>query len=120
MGLNTETVRTYMRAYAAGDHAGVDELLADDVVWTVHGHATFRGRAAYVEEMRRGETAGLPHITTDRYVEQDDLVCVTGTVRAPLPDGSWVDLVFSDVFAFDGGRISAVDAYVVPISGAAT
>jgi hypothetical protein len=44
---------------------------------------------------------------------------VTGTVRAPLPDGSWVDLVFSDVFAFDRGRISAVDAYVVPISSSA-
>lgn len=107
-----------MATYGAGDHAGVDALLTDDVVWTVHGHATFAGRAAYVDEMRRGEAAGLPQVTADRFVEEGDLVCVTGTVRAPLPDGSQVDLVFSDVFAFRDGRIAAVDSYVVPVGTA--
>lgn len=119
MSANSDAVRAYMTAYAAGDHAGVDGLLADDVVWIVHGHARFDGREAYLAEMRRGEAAGLPQITADRYVEQGDLVCATGTVRAPLPDGTQVDLVFSDVFTFRDRRIAVVESYVVPLPPAA-
>ena len=116
MSANTAVVRTYMTAYANGDHAGVETLLTDDVTWIVHGFARFDGRAAYLAEMRRGEAAGLPSIVADRYVEQGDLVCVTGHVRAPLPDGSYADLVFSDVFTFRDGLIAAVESYVVPVA----
>lgn len=116
MSTNTDAVRAYMRAYAAGDHDYVDTLLADDVTWIVHGFGRFDGRAAYIAEMKRGEAAGLPLIVADRFVEEGDVVCVTGRVQAPMPDGSQVDLVFSDVFTFRDGLMAVVESYVVPLA----
>ncbi len=115
MSSNIDAVRAYMSSYAAGDHEGVDALLADDVTWIVHGFGRFDGRSAYVAEMKRGEAAGQPLIVADRFVEQGDIVCVTGRVQAPMADGSHVDLVFSDVFTFRDGLMAVVESYVVPL-----
>lgn len=111
-----DRVRAYMDAYAAGNVEAVGDLLTDDVTWIVYGHGRFDGRDAFLAEMRRGMAIGLPTITTDRYVEQGDAVCVTGRVHAQLPNGAGMHLAFSDVFVFRGDRIELLEAYLVPLA----
>lgn len=116
MTANADIVRAYMTAYAAGDRDAVGVLLTDDVVWVVYGHAQFDGRKAFLDEMRRGEAAGLPTISVDRLVEDGDLVCATGHVRAPLTNGGELHLAFSDLFTFRDDRIARLEAYLVPLA----
>jgi uncharacterized protein len=112
MSTRVDLVKAYMAAYAAGDHDAVGALLTDDVVWIVYGHARFEGRAAFLEEMARGELAGPPTINCDRYIDDGDMVCATGTVQAPLADGAFLHLAFSDIFTFRGDLISQLEAYL--------
>jgi len=114
MGRRGDIVRSYMSAYGGGDHAGVAALLAEEVSWVVYGHTTFTGREAYLAEMRRAEEGGLPTVIADRYLEEGDAVFASGRVRAPLPGGGEVDLVFADVFTFEGDLIVRVESYLVP------
>lgn len=105
-----------MAAYAAGDREAVAQLVTDDVVWIVYGHGQFDGREAFLDEMRRGEVAGLPTISVDRCVEQGELVCAFGHVHAPLPDGGELHLAFSDLFTIRDGQIARLEAYLVPLA----
>jgi ketosteroid isomerase-like protein len=46
-------------------------------------------------------------------IEVDDVVVAEGSVRAPKNDGTFLDLVFCDVFDMRGGKIRRLISYLV-------
>ena len=56
-----------------------------------------RGKSEFAEHIV-DEGVGRPTITVDRLMEENDAIVAEGSVRAPKQDGTFLDLVFCDVF----------------------
>ncbi len=115
MTAHADVVRAYLSAYAAVDKEGVAACLTDDVVWEIVGHGRLEGKDAYLGEMDRAHTTGMPVITEERLLDAGDTVVATGRVTAPTPDGGSFTGAFADLFVFRGDRVCRVESYVVPL-----
>ena len=56
---------------------------------------------------------GHPAITVDRLTEEDDVVVAEGSVRAPKQDGTFLNLVYCDVFDMRDGKIRRLVSYLM-------
>ena len=48
--------------------------------------------------------------------EEDDVVVAEGSVRAPRQDGTYIDLVFCDVFDMRDGKIRRLVSYLMELA----
>ncbi|WP_292676744.1 SRPBCC domain-containing protein [Nocardioides sp.] len=104
----------YVDGFRAGDHDAILACLTDDVTWDIVGHATARGTAEFDALIDGPEGAGLPRLTLDRTVAQDDVVAAFGTGEFDDADGVTHSFRYADTFTFRAGLICAVESYVVP------
>lgn len=72
------------RAMVDGDVGTLDELLADDVIYT-HSNASTDSKAAYLERLRSGDLVyhSLEH-TTDQVVVRPGVVVIGGTMTGSI------------------------------------
>jgi ketosteroid isomerase-like protein len=111
---NKQAVAEYMAAYRLLDKARILACLTDDVEWVIPGHVHRMGKPDFSLEMDNPEAAGPPEITVGRMLEEGDVVVAEGSVRQPLRNGKYAELVFCDVFEMRDSRISKLISYLAP------
>ena len=72
-----------------------------------------RGKDDFAKHIVDDGFAGQPAITVSRMTEEDDVVVAEGSVRAPKQDGTFLELVFCDVFDIRNGRIRRLVSYLM-------
>lgn len=107
-----------MDGFGRMDRELILSCLTDDVEWIIPGMFHTVGKEAFsghiVDEGFSRETA--PKITVDRLIEEDDKVVAEGSVVAPKDDGTFLNIVFCDVFDMHGGKIKKLVSYLVEVS----
>jgi len=116
-----ENKRLLERAYAgaaAGDSQLLFEMLADDVVWTVMGTATwsgtFRGKAELMERLLKplGEVLDGPlAVTAERMIAEGELVAVQASIHNRTKAGEPYPNHYFNLFRFEAGKIVEVSEY---------
>lgn len=110
---NQRLVEAYMDGFRTTDRPRILSCLADDVEWRLPGAFHVRGKDEFAKHIVDEGFVGRPTITVTRMVEADDVVVAEGTVRAPRSDGTFLDLVFCDVFEFRDGKIQKLTSYLM-------
>src|SRR5262245_4476536 len=105
MTQNQRTVELYMDGFRRTDRAQILSCLTDDVEWMNPGMFHVRGKEDFANHVVDDGFGGKPQITVGRMMESDDVVVAEGSVRAPRTDGTFLELVFCDVFDMRDGRI---------------
>jgi uncharacterized protein len=112
---NKQTVQKYMEAYARTHHPDILSCLTDDVEWLVPGAFHIKGKAAFDSEIEGADFAGNPAIKVSRMTEEQDVVIAEGSVRTPRKDGSFLNLVFCDVFVMRDEKIQQLTSYLMEV-----
>jgi uncharacterized protein len=112
---NQKTIEQYMDAFRTTNRAQVLSCLTDDVEWIVPGIFHSRGRDEFATHIVDEGFAGHPEITVSRLLEDGDIVVAEGSVRAPRVDGTFLNLVFCDVFDMRHGKIRQLTSYLVVV-----
>ena len=110
---NKKTIETYMDGFRRTDRPQILSCLTDDVEWVLPGAFHVRGRDDFAGHIVDEGFAGHPQITVSRLTEEDDVVVAEGSVRAPKQDGSFLNLVFCDVFDMRDGKIRRLVSYLM-------
>ena len=110
---NKQTVETYMDGFRTTDRPRILSCLTDDVEWLLPGAFHVRGKDDFAKHIVDDGFAGHPAITVSRLMEDDDVVVAEGSVRAPKQDGSFLNLVFCDVFDMRNGKIRRLVSYLM-------
>ena len=116
MATRKNIVETYFDGFRESNHAKVLALLADDVVWVIHGHRELHGKEAFDGEIENDQFEGSPKLSVERLVEEDDTVVAPHFGEGKLRGGAEFRFAGCTVFTFDGELISRVESYVVPLS----
>jgi len=110
---NKRTVEAYMDGFRKTDRPLILSCLTDDVEWILPGAFHVRGKDDFAKHIVDEGFVGHPVITVSRLTEEADVVIAEGAVRAPRPDGTFLDLVFCDVFDMRGGKIRKLVSYLM-------
>ena len=110
---NKRTIETYMDGFRKTDHTQILSCLTDDVEWVIPGAFHVRGKDDFAKHIVDEGFAGHPAITIIRMTEEDNVVVAEGSVRAPKQDGTFLDLVFCDVFDMRNGKIRRLVSYLL-------
>ena len=110
---NKGTIETYMDGFRTTDRPQILSCLTDDVEWVIPGAFHVRGKDDFAKHIVDDGFAGRPAITVSRMTEEDNVVVAEGSVRAPKQDGTFLDLVFCDVFDMRNGKIRRLVSYLM-------
>ena len=110
---NKKMVESYMEGFRKTDRPQILSCLTDDVEWVIPGAFHVNGKDEFAKHIVDDGFAGHPTITVSRMTEEDDVVVAEGSVRAPKQDGTFIDLVFCDVFDMRSGRIRRLVSYLM-------
>jgi len=110
---NKKTVEAYMDGFRRTDRPQILSCLTEDVEWVIPGAFHVQGKDAFATHIVDEGFAGHPLITISRLTEEDDVVVAEGAVRAPKTDGTFLDLVFCDVFDMQEGKIRRLVSYLM-------
>lgn len=111
---NKRTVETYLDGFRALDRDLILSCLTHDVEWVIPGAFHVRGKDEFAKHIvDDGFANSPPTITVSRLLEAGDVVVAEGAVRAPKPDGTFLHLVFCDVFDMRDGKIRRLISYLM-------
>ena len=110
---NKSTVEAYMDGFRKTDRSQILSCLTDDVEWVVPGAFQAQGKDDFNRHIVDEGFVGHPAITVSRTIEEDHVVVAEGSVRAAKQDGTFLDLVFCDVFDMRDGKIARLVSYLM-------
>jgi len=110
---NKRTIETYMDGFRKTDRLQILSCLTDDVEWVIPGDFHVQGKDDFAKHIVDEGFAGHPVITISRMIEEDNVVVAEGSVRAPKQAGTFLDLVFCDVFDMRNGKIRRLVSYLL-------
>jgi ketosteroid isomerase-like protein len=110
---NKQMVDRYMDGFRRTDHEQILSCLTDDVEWIIPGVFHARGRQEFDRQIEGEGFVGHPAITVSRLTEEDDVVVAEGAVRARRSDGTFMNLVFCDVFEMSVAKIRRLTSYLM-------
>jgi ketosteroid isomerase-like protein len=110
---NKRTVETYMDGFRKMDRTQILSCLTGDVEWVIPGAFHVRGKDDFAKHIVDERFIGYPLITVSRLTEEDNVVVAEGSVRAPKQDGSFLNVLFCDVFDMREGKIRRLVSYVM-------
>jgi uncharacterized protein len=116
VSVRKQVVERYIEGFRRGDHAQILSCLSDEIVWTVHGYKTFKGKSAFDAEIENEGFQGRPSITIERLIEEGNSVVATGEGSVAQTDGEPRGFAFSEVFTFSEDQVSRLDTYHVWLS----
>ena len=105
-----------MDAFTRTDRSEILSCLTDDVEWLVPGAFHVRGKDDFAGHIVDEGFTGNPAITVSRLTEENDVVVAEGSVRAGRTDGTFVDLVFCDVFEMRDAKIRKLISYLMMLN----
>jgi ketosteroid isomerase-like protein len=113
---NVRTVAAYLDGFRALDRALILSCVTDDVEWILPGAFHARGKGEFAKHIvDEGFAHVPPTLAVSRMLEAGDVVVAEGSVRAPKADGSFLDLVFCDVFDMRDGKIRRLISYLMEV-----
>lgn len=110
---NKQMVEAYMGGFRKTDRALILSCLTDDVEWVIPGAFHVRGKDDFAKHIVDEGFVGHPLITVSRLTEESDVVVAEGAVRAPEQDGTFLNLVFCDVFDMRNEKIRRLVSYLM-------
>ena len=113
MTANKKTIETYMDGFRKTDRSQILSCLDDDVEWVIPGAFHIHGKEEFDKHIVDEGFVGHPQITISRLIEADDVVVAEGSVRAPKSDGTFMELVFCDVFDMRQAKIRRLISYLM-------
>jgi uncharacterized protein (TIGR02246 family) len=114
---NRQTVEAVNAAFARGDTEGFLSRCADDVVWTMVGEKTVRGKTA-IREWMGSVPAEPPAFTVDSLFTDGDLATCVGAMTMKDQDGATTSHDYCDVYRFKGEAIVELKSFVIKTDGA--
>jgi uncharacterized protein len=113
MTTNKNMIEAYMDGFRNTDRPQILSCLTDDIEWVIPGAFHVRGKDDFAKHIVDDGFVGHPEITVSRLIDADDVVVAEGSVRAQKRDGTFLDLVFCDVFDMRDGKIRRLISYLV-------
>lgn len=110
---NQRTIEEYLDGFRMADRPRVLACLTDDVEWVLPGVFHARGKNDFANHIVDEGFTGRPTITVNRMIEDHDVVVAEGSVRAPRDDGTFLNLLFCDVFDMKEAKIRRLISYLV-------
>ena len=112
---NKKTIEAYMDGFRRTDRPQILSCLTDDVEWVIPGAFHVRGKDDFAKHIVDDGFVGHPAITVSRLMEADNTVVAEGSVRDPKRDGTFLDLVFCDVFDMRDRKIRRLISYLMEV-----
>jgi len=110
---NKKTIEAYMDGFRKTDRPQILSCLTDDVEWMLPGAFHVRGKDDFAKHIVDEGFAGHPAITVSRMTEENNVVVAEGFVRATKQNGTFLNLVFCDVFEMRSGKIGRLVSYLM-------
>lgn len=111
---NKQIVEQVNASFAEGG-GGVDGFLshcADDVVWTIIGEKTVKGKNA-IREWMASMDMEPPKFTVSNIVAEGDFVAAYGDMTMKEKDGKTVPYSYCDIYQFRDGKIVELNSFVI-------
>lgn len=112
---NKEIVEKVNASFAEGDALRVEEFLsfcADDVVWTMVGNKTTKGKNA-IREWITSMDMESPKFTVDNIIAEGAFVTAYGNMTMKDKEGKTVPYAFCDIYRFRDGKIAELNSFVI-------
>ena len=109
---NKEIIEKVNASFAEGDVEGFLTHCADDVVWTIVGNKTTRGKNAIREWMTSWD-AEPPKFTVDNVIAAGDFVTAYGDMTMKDKDGKSGPYAYCDIYRFRKGKIVELNSFVI-------
>jgi uncharacterized protein (TIGR02246 family) len=115
---NKATIEKVNDAFRQNDTEAFLGFCTENVVWTMVGDVTVKGRDGIRKWM--GSMPGeAPKFTIKQTVAEGDYVTCIGDMTMKNKDGEVVPYSFCDVYRFEGDKIAELNAFVVKLKAAA-
>lgn len=109
---NKEIVEKVNASFAEGGVEGFLSHCADDVVWTMVGNKTTRGKNA-IREWMASMDIEPPKFTVDNIIAEGDFVTAYGNMTMKEKDGKAVPYAYCDIYHFRDGKIAELNSFVI-------
>ncbi|HSQ20177.1 MAG TPA: nuclear transport factor 2 family protein [Blastocatellia bacterium] len=107
-----ETVEKVNASFAEGGVEGFLSFCADDVVWTMVGNKTVKGKNA-IREWMASMDMEPPKFTVDNIIAEGDFVTAHGDMTMKDKDGKTVPYAYCDIYRFRDGKIVELSSFVI-------
>ena len=108
---NKEVVQNINAAFEKGDMEGFLTWCADDVVWTMVGEKTVKGKEA-IRQWMGSMPVEPPTFTVEGIVAEGDLVAAFGDMTMN-EEGNIVPYAYCDVYRFRNGKVAELKSFVI-------
>jgi ketosteroid isomerase-like protein len=102
-----------MDGFRKTDRSKILSCLTEDVEWVIPGAFHVQGKDDFSKHIVDEGFVGQPLITISRLTEEANVVVAEGSVQAPKQDGTYLNLVFCDVFDMRNGKIRRLVSYLM-------
>lgn len=118
MSKNKEIVEKVNESFAEGGVEGFLSQCTDDVVWTITGDRSVKGKNA-IREWISSLDIEPPKLTVDNIVAEGDFVTAYGNMTMKEKDGKTVPYAYCDIYRFRRGKIAELNSFVIKTEGKA-
>jgi uncharacterized protein len=112
MAKNKEIVEKVNATFAEGGVEGFLSQCADDVVWTMVGSKTTKGKNA-IREWLTSMDMEPPNFTVHKIIGEGDFVTAYGDMTMKDKDGKVVPYAYCDIYRFREGKIIELTSFVI-------
>jgi len=97
-----------------GNNEGFLDWCTDDIVWTMVGDRSIRGKDA-LREWMAAEYAEPPAFDVSELIAEGEHLVAVGTITLKDKGGKATTYAYSDVWRLRDGRLAELKAYVVEV-----
>jgi ketosteroid isomerase-like protein len=112
MSENKKIVEKVNASFAEGSVEGFLSQCADDVVWTMVGNKTTRGKNA-IREWMASMDHEPPKFTVDNIIAEGDFVTAFGDMTMKGKEGKNIPYAYCDIYRFRNGKIVELNSFVI-------
>ena len=109
---NKEIVEKVNASFAEGGVEGFLSHCADDVVWTMVGNQSTKGKNA-IREWLASMDMEPPKFTVDNIIAEGDFAVAHGDMTMKDKDGKTAPYAYCDIYRFRDGTIVELNSFVV-------
>jgi uncharacterized protein len=109
---NKEIVEKVNATFAEGGIEGFLSFCADDVVWTMVGSKSVKGKNA-IREWMASMDIEPPKFTVENIIAEGDFVTAHGDMTMKDKDGKTAPYAYCDLYRFRDGKIAELSSFVI-------
>jgi uncharacterized protein len=109
---NKQIVEKVNAAFAEGSTEGFLSFCADDVVWTIVGNRTVKGKDA-IREWATSWGSEPPKFTVANIIAEGNFVTAHGDMTMKEKGGKTIPYAYCDIYRFRAGKIIELNSFLV-------